>query len=202
MDAGTEVIAVTMAVIDENGGSFVDFAWSIDDITLTESSAVYELHATDAQRLLRGGAIQVTGVYADDLGFKTTVTAALDVLQSPSQGEVQIRGAAQYRQGNQYTADISAVEDSTGIGNFEYQWGYVRNELAQITLSTQVIPQPVEGAFRPLQNQTLAVYAMNAGDFAQGEKLMVMVVHRDVLGYTTPFAAKLANVGRTRARGA
>ena len=193
VDAGTEVIAVTTAVIDENGGQFVDFAWSLDEVPLTEQSAVYQLQATDAQRLLRGSAIHVTGVYADDLGFMTTVSAALDVLQSPSQGRVRIQGAAQYRQGNQYTADISEVEDANGIGNFEYQWGYVRNEFTPITLNNQVQPNTLESAFQPLQNQTLAVYAMNAGDFAQGEKLMVMVVHRDVLGYTTPFIAALAN---------
>ena len=193
IDQGVEIRAITTAVVDGNGGNFTEFSWNLASLTLTATGALYTLTAPDAQRMLRGEALHVTAVYQDQLGFATTVSAAINIQLAPPTGAVQIRGPVLYQEGNRYTADISAVAEQVGLGEFEYQWGYVVNELTLVTVNGLQVINTLEGNFHSLQNQTLAVYAMAAANFNAGQKLMVMVMHRDVLGIVTPFAAKLPN---------
>ena len=194
MNRGRKFRAVTTAVIDGNGGAFTKFSWHLATLSLTATGALYTLDGPEAQRILQGAVLEATAVFEDQLGFVTTLSAAINVQQSPVTGAVQILGPALYQEGNQYTADISEIESQVGFGDFEYQWGYVVNELTGwVTLNGQTLINTLEGNFHSLQNQTLAVYTLAAASFNAGQKLMVMVVHRDVLGVVTPFAAKLLN---------
>ena len=149
---GEELTADTSAVTDADGLGDFSYQWQRDiDGTVTEISgataSTYTLVQADV-----GATITVTASWTDDDGtdesLTSDATAAVTNANDAPGGSVTITGTV--TQGEELTADTTAVTDADGLGDFSYQWKRTvdgtETDISGATASTYTLVQADVGA--------------------------------------------------------
>ena len=149
---GEELTADTSAITDADGLGAFSYQWKRDiDDTVTAisgaTSSTYTLVQADV-----GATITVTVSWTDLGGtaesLTSDATAAVANANDAPGGTVTITGTT--TQGQQLTADTSAITDADGLGTFSYQWKRTVDEtttaISDATASTYTLVQADVGA--------------------------------------------------------
>ena len=128
--AGVAATVMTSAVQDRNGGGLISYSWGFDSqagIQVLQTINGYTLTSQDLELFRAGQTLRINALYEDSLGFVTPFAAhvhrdILDNSNSPTEGQVVIDGPDSFYSGATFTANIAAVRDANGLGNFEFAW--------------------------------------------------------------------------------
>ena len=96
-------------------------------IQIVQTINGYTLTNQDLELFSNGSTLRINALYQDSLGFITPLAAhvhrdVLDNSNSPTEGQVVIEGPDSFYTGAVFTANIAAVRDANGLGNFEFAW--------------------------------------------------------------------------------
>ena len=136
--------ANTDAIDDEDGKGTFTYQWQADGVDIAgATNATYTLTQAEV-----GKVITVVAVHTDALGTEedpitSTATTAVANVNDETTGEVTITGTL--ADGEELTANTSALADEDGIGTYTYQWQADGVDIAGATNATYTLTQAEVG---------------------------------------------------------
>ena len=194
--AGATATVLTANVQDGNGGGFESFSYSRGDNAIAGASGdSYIFAPRDLAAFRAGDWFNVSAVFLDGLGFRTTLSSSFSPLAAIERrrgdaffsANVNVAGADSFAEGEVYAVNIVNAQDDNGLGDYSYEW-----------------QAGAGGVYVPIASATSPRYTLAVDDFKNPSdgrvSLRAMVIHTDLAGYQATVAAAKMHAD-TKAKG-